>query len=196
MNKIIYLDEFNYFRGVSIFLVVLEHMLILFGLYADCDQFKCCDKLYIYRSLAVVVWGGTALFVFISGFLFYYVFYQRGFKYIEFMKKKVKKIFFPYVFMMVNLIILKFISRYIIFYTPWNSIKDFINDTFFFWSFWYIPFIMLVFASSIIYLYFIKKKFKYKILILFISMIISMVVGRYNYSIMGPLSRPRSENLS
>ena len=39
---------------------------------------------------------GSAFFVFISGFLFYSIFYKRGFDYKKFMISKIKKVFCPY----------------------------------------------------------------------------------------------------
>lgn len=182
MKQIAYLDEFNYFRGVSIFLVVLEHMLMIFGLVVNSAWFVNDDSLHIYRCIANVVWGGTALFVFISGFLFYYIFYQRGFKYKEFINKKIKNVFSPYIFMVFWLILLNVIYRYIISDHHWRSLEDFVVNTFFYWSFWYVPFIMLVFACSKLYLYFIEMNCRYKTMVLIISMLISLFIGRYNYS--------------
>ena len=69
------------------------------------------------------IWGDTALFVFISGFLFYYIFYQRGFDYKLFLKNVEKQ-------------------------APSYN-KDWLRlNVFWYCAFWYIPFISVVFIAS------------------------------------------------
>ena len=48
------------------------------------------------RAFDALVQGDTAFFVFISGFLFYKIFYKRGFEYKTFLKGKFFKVFLPW----------------------------------------------------------------------------------------------------
>lgn len=72
-----YLHSLEYFRGVAIVFIVAGHCYVL----SDW-QFPTVLE----RSLANVLTASTALFVFISGFLFHHVFYPR-FNYVKFIKK-------------------------------------------------------------------------------------------------------------
>ena len=55
-------------------------------------------------------------------------------------------------------------------------------DTFFYWSFWYVPFIMLVFFLSPMYIHFIEASFKLKVFILVGSLLNSLLIGRDNFN--------------
>ena len=78
-----HLDEFDYLRGTGIFFVVWGHMTQLVGEYNFLDNYAKFSKM-----IAFTVQGTTAVFVFISGFMFYWVYYKRGFDYKTFLKSK------------------------------------------------------------------------------------------------------------
>ena len=78
------LVAFDYFRGVAILFIVAGHS---YGPWVI-DSFG-------ERVLANIISGGSTLFVFISGFFFHFVFYEK-FNFREFLKKKAKYVFLPY----------------------------------------------------------------------------------------------------
>lgn len=89
-----YFYEINYFRGVSIFFIVWGHILgLLYSIYPSSAK---TQLYFFYRTFGAVVQGDTAFFVFISGFLFYKVFYLKGFNYKVFVKSKVLKVLLPW----------------------------------------------------------------------------------------------------
>ena len=71
-----FFDELDLFRGFAIFLIVLGHMFGQITLYIE--NYWKSDWTFLYRYYSVLMGGGTTFFVFISGFLFYSVFYVRG----------------------------------------------------------------------------------------------------------------------
>ena len=169
-----YYDEINYFRGLVIFLIVWSHMKTLVWSGYDPSSLNTSWE-FVRRLFSVLVTGNTAMFVFISGFLFYAIFYKRGFDYKTFIKGKILKVFVPWFL----------ISTVFLFYRVYRGHGD-LTDThfviyggYFYWSFWYIPFIMLVFFVSPLYLKFIELSKKSQFLILGLSTIISMCLGRH-----------------
>ena len=75
------------FRAIAILFVVTGHFLNLIG--------KHSDSFYgLFVSNFIL--GGTILFVFISGFLFHHVFYDK-YEFSYFITGKIKKVFFPYI---------------------------------------------------------------------------------------------------
>ncbi|MCD8338976.1 MAG: hypothetical protein LUC43_02065, partial [Burkholderiales bacterium] len=73
-----YYPSINLFRGLSILFIVWGHMVQVFSRPEMIDKLFETDWLFLNRYFNVYVVGGTAYFVFISGFLFYAVFYKRG----------------------------------------------------------------------------------------------------------------------
>lgn len=142
-----FLYEINYFRGVAILLIVLGHMrgyvVNNFNVHLSVNAIKNNYRYFVAYE-EVLITGATAFFVFISGFLFYHIFYQRGFNYKNFIKKKVQNIFIPYI-IMVSLLFLLLLC---------NEINLHINSDFILHNllmagaFWYIPFIMVIFLFS------------------------------------------------
>ena len=144
-----WLEEFDYFRGVCIFCIVYQHVLQHMGIDAVLDG----TGNPVYRALYVLIYQSTLLFVFISGFLFHRVFYA-DFNYVRFMKNKVQKIFCPYLTIATALLIVGAAYKFFVLHTPITA-KTFIH-AYFYGSFWYIPFIMLVFLTAHIHLGFLK----------------------------------------
>lgn len=84
--KIVFIDNF---RALAIFLIVAGHMYWLaFPIFPPPDG-------YLINVLLNLITGGTAYFVFISGFLYYHVFYKR-LTYSVFIFKKVENVMIPY----------------------------------------------------------------------------------------------------
>ena len=70
-----YLNFINYFRGFAILLIVMGH---LFEITKVFDYNNPQLNSLFTKICFPLITGGTALFVFISGFLFHHIFYARG----------------------------------------------------------------------------------------------------------------------
>jgi probable poly-beta-1,6-N-acetyl-D-glucosamine export protein len=176
------LNQFDYFRAIAILIIVAGH-----SIYNVFEVNTFAEKL-----LVTLVQGGTALFVFISGFFFHYVFYQT-FNYKKFMRKKFLNVFVPYctmttVAMIVYCIFFDHLSAYV----PrvigetngWYALsKLYINHLQYGTitaPYWYIPFIMMMFALSPFFVRYIKLEMILRIGINFVFLLISMVIFRPN----------------
>ncbi|MGR5318937.1 acyltransferase family protein [Vibrio sp. DNB22_19_1] len=82
-----YLNSFTHFRAIAIIFIVAAHLYNAAGI-----QFDSFGSVFFQNLIA----GGTSLFVFISGFLFFRVF-CRQFDFKTFYKNKIRYIFIPYV---------------------------------------------------------------------------------------------------
>jgi hypothetical protein len=180
---VIYLKSFNYFRGISILFIVGGHCISLAGWSIN----SLLEKIFIN-----LLYGGSVLFVFISGFLFHHVFY-RNFDYRIFLKKKIKNVFIPYLVLSAAPII------YYVFYKGTGSgiYSDYIFSqqegvyyqyirpiVMFLWSgttmtaYWYIPFIMIVFLLSPLFIAYIELRPITQIIILSILLIVAVFMHR------------------
>lgn len=171
-----YLNYINYFRGFAILMVVLGHFV-----YANSEN-------EIGKLIGVILKGGTGPFVFISGFLFYHIFYKRGFNYKKFMINKIKNVLLPYTVIIFPALIYCVLSygvnsnlyktnklAYILLYYYSGSA---LLPT------WYIPFAMFLFLASPLFIKFIKISKTKQERIIFASLIISMIVQRPVYNLL------------
>jgi len=185
-----YINSINYFRGIAIIFIVFGHC---FGV-AD----------FIYTSIAGktilnLTRGGTSFFVFISGFLFHHIFYEK-FKFKPFLTKKIKFVLLPYLILAtipiaylllrIGISFMYSSSSVILQYETLLSfpiLKHYFTgvDTGF-KGYWYIPFIMVVFAISPIYIRFIKLSLKTQILVALFLLICAVLIHRGTYT--SPLS--------
>ena len=174
-----FLNSINYFRGIAIILIVLGHCYGLSGWNISNNVEK------IFYSLTL---NGSVYFVFISGFLYYHIFYQR-FNYKKFMLKKIQFVLVPYlvcsaipildavffdgggVFLPAGLRDRPFLA--IIWYLITGRIFD---------SYWYIPMAMLLFAISPLINLIIKsdRVLKAILFLLPISLIVHRPVANIN----------------
>lgn len=177
------------FRGVSIIFIVFSH----------CYDVGICSFSQNDHILAKIfkniVSGGSAFFVFISGFLFLII-YKSNKVYFDFLSKKIKYVYLPFFFFA------SFDFVYIIFKIFYNYINptsksqyycdallnfDFISVYFVGGSFitqgilWYVPFIMAVYLLSPFFLFYSKLRIDSKLYIFSFSSLISLVLFR-NYS--------------
>lgn len=125
-----------YFRAIAILLIVAGHSY-------DLASIQFANPLDVATS--VLLKGNTAIFVFISGFFFDYV-YRKNYTYLSFIKGKAQKTLFPY-------LVLTFLAELVFWElqggeTPAQKIyKDLLlGDTF--QAYWYIPFILIMFALA------------------------------------------------
>jgi surface polysaccharide O-acyltransferase-like enzyme len=174
------------FRGLSIIFVVFSHCY-----YLGICVFGHNENIFaqIFRNF---ISGSSAFFVFISGFLFLSI-YKSNNDYKKKLYKKIKFVYYPFLifisFDLVYLIfrvILSFISDDSNFTYYWDRILkfDFVStyivgkSLFTFGVLWYIPFIMLVYILSPIFLFYSRYNFSFKISILLISFLISFLIFR------------------
>jgi len=175
------LNYFDYFRGVAILLIVAGH---------------CFSPWYINTLpemvIANLITGGTALFVFISGFFFHHVYYPK-FQYRNFLIKKAKIVFMPYLILssiafILFEILLNQHNVYIIGDT--NSISNSMILFFkYLWTgriltaYWYVPFIMIIFSMSPLFIQYIKLSVVMQLTILSILFVGSMLIQRPLYNL-------------
>jgi peptidoglycan/LPS O-acetylase OafA/YrhL len=180
-TRLIYID---YFRAISILLIVAGHS------YNNWNRDATSELL-----VASIITGGTALFVFISGFFFHNTFYPK-FQFTNFLAKKATNIFTPYLLMTAIFLIIAFTINCKI---PEQFVKfdhNIINviGTFIQYiitgraltGYWYITFIMIVFAISPVFIKFIELNRNSQISIFFALTLLSMYVQRPMYN-MNPI---------
>ena len=98
MQKKDFLNYIHYFRGLAILFIVGLHAAVILNWGERVDQRK---------ALIVLFNNGTVLFVFIAGFLFYYL-NQYKFDYKDYLKKKFLYVIIPYLLISIPAILDKF----------------------------------------------------------------------------------------
>lgn len=181
-TKSAYLKEFDYFRGIAILIVVFWHMIVILGEH----EFLMNGYAEFSKLISFTFNCSTGLFVFISGFMFYWVYYRRGFRYGAFLHGKFNNLFRPYfliatIFSLTHLIYGAYTGRL----AEWNfwidnAVERFFLDTWMYWSFWYMPFIAVVFILSPVYLKFIRLRIDLQFFLLAVNLLMSCSVGRDN----------------
>lgn len=155
-----FLDSFNYFRGIAILYIVAGHTYYISRWYAD-ERWE--------RLLTNLTSGGTILFVFISGFLFHHVFYPK-FRYRSFVLKKLKNVLVPYIVLSAVPITIYLINQkgpfgYFFFNHEPGVWNQYIRPAIRYYyigaaqaPYWYIPFIILTFMLSPLHAGYIRLK--------------------------------------
>jgi len=176
-----YLHSFNYFRGIAIVIIVAGHCLYMSGW--DVDR-------SVEKWLANLVLGGTTLFVFISGFLFHHI-YSARFNYRKFMSTKIKNVLTPYLLIslpyVLYTVLVKGTGPYAehIFSPEPGLYGSYVRPiALYLWTgrmleaYWYIPFIMVVFALSPLIMAFIRLRPSMRLLILALLLTLSLFIQR------------------
>lgn len=174
------LNSFSYFRAVAIILIVAGH----------CFELMAVNKnTQLEKLLFSLIDGGSALFVFISGFLFYHVFYKK-YNFIKFVKHKFIKIFIPYLVIGIPIslfYVLKQKTWYSGFFLPdgIGIFNTYIEPLFWYivtgkmlGPYWYIPFIMLMFMLSALHIRFIELSLKNQLVITLIFTVMATIVHK------------------
>ncbi|QYJ78604.1 acyltransferase family protein [Shewanella acanthi] len=160
--------EFTYMRGIAIIFIVLGH-----SIYNSGEGFPLL--------LENLLRGGTALFVFISGYFFHRIFY-KDFDYGKFMKNKVQNVLYP--FLIVSFVgLFCFVLRWIFLeHQPVEKVLLYIYYTvrngYILYPHWYIPFIMAVFLFSPIFLWFIRCSQQMRWTLFIISCVVAILMHR------------------
>lgn len=174
------LNHFDYFRAIAILIIVAGH-----NIYNVFDVDTTAEKL-----LVTLVQGGTALFVFISGFFFYHVFYPK-FDYFKFMRKKILNVLMPYItmtsiamasYMMLHARLDTYVPSVIAKTNGWYDLGKIYLSHLLFGTitapYWYIPFIMILFALSPLFIRYIKLNLIARIGVNVAFLLLSMVIFR------------------
>jgi len=176
----------EYFRAVAIVLIVTGHCYAVAWTHFV-DEAPLADSINWLSVLMALITGGTAYFVFISGFLYRQVFYERT-TYGDFMYKKALYVGLPYVALATPLTLAEMaldgasatLVRHGEAY-PRSYFVDFITifstgrmDI----AYWYIPFIFIVFLASPLFDRFIRLANAQKLAVLGISILIALWVHR------------------
>jgi len=177
----LYLNSINYFRGISIVFIVAGHC---YGL----AQWNIDTPLQ--KTLMNLITGGTIFFVFISGFLFHHIFYRK-FDFRRFMTQKVKNVLSPYL-----LFFLIAVSCYTFGTYEWPWKYHFFIDKpgwyygyarpflLYLWTgrivtaYWYIPFIMIVFSMSPVFILFINARPVVQYAVFLFTLSVSLIIHR------------------
>jgi surface polysaccharide O-acyltransferase-like enzyme len=173
-------------RGISIILIVFSH----------CYEFSIItfaqNKSILAKMFRDTVSGGSAFFVFVSGFLFLSI-YKSNLNYFEFLFKKFKYVYIPFFFFISFDLLYIFIRIGFNYATTnsssdhyWNALINFeFGATYFLGKsfvtlgiLWYVPFIMLMYSLSPFFLFYSKLKFTFKVVILFLCFIVSFFLFR------------------
>ncbi len=151
------LNYINIFRGLAILLIIAGHTL------------QIGSKGSWINNLSFEIWaGGTALFIFISGFLFQHLSYK--FEYKNYMKKKWTNVIIPYILTAVPGILLCFFVP-LKYGNPFDGLNPVMQIGVFLTTgrvhnvpAWFIPMIVIFFILSYILLWLEKKNILYKLL--------------------------------
>lgn len=170
------LNYFDYFRAIAIVFIIAGHCFHPWNINTQTEM-----------VIANLISGGSALFVFISGFFFHCIFYPK-FQLKKFLIKKTKNVFSPYIILssvgfIIFIVVLKLPNPYIS-----GNLDTFSNSVYLYFkyiwtgrvitAYWYIPFIMMVFLCSPIFLKYIEMSKKKQFYIFIPLITISILVGR------------------
>lgn len=173
-----FLNSLNHFRAIAIVLIVAGHCTHLATVTFDT---------FGQRVFGNLIHGGTALFVFISGFLFHHIFYQR-YRFKKFISSKIKKVLLPYTLLSVLSIAIQLVNRkghYSSFAPTGSFVNDYLEPAFNYYitgasaiAYWYIPFAMLLFLLSPLHVAFIQLPIKKQALITGLLFVVSLFLHR------------------
>ena len=160
--------EFDYFRGITISLIVLVHSFTIIT--SD-----------IPISAVNLLVGSSCLFVFMSGFFFHRI-YSENFDYKKFILKKTRNVAVPCFVFSVIIVAIKIVAWTIVYRQTGEQVMTVLLEQmsrgYVFWPYWYIPFIMLVFFFSPVHVWFAKLEVSKQIPIFLMSTVAANYVHR------------------
>ncbi|WP_241908557.1 acyltransferase family protein [Enterovibrio norvegicus] len=182
IDRIMFLQSISNYRALAIMMIVSVHV-YPYGLE------NTTGYLSVIKNLLS---NSTALFVFISGFMFHHVF-MRNYNYKKFIKSKLERVFSPYLFLSTLAIALLFITN-----NGYFSENFYDSDTRFFSSsdssfitivkyyltgrmltaYWYIPFAILLFVCAPLHRKYGLLSMNKQIAIFLLFSIVSLFVHR------------------
>jgi len=160
--------EFDYMRAVTIILIVLGH-----SVYNSGKGFPLL--------LENLLRGGTAVFVFISGFFLHAIFAKR-FEYRAFVLKKIQNVYVPFLFVssvgLLSLIAIWVFRDHLPAERVGINVFHTVKNFYVLYPHWYIPFIMVVFLLTPLFLVYLKRPVKVQIILLVAASLLAMFVHR------------------
>lgn len=175
-----YLNSINIYRALAIVFIIAPHIF-----YVSDINLNSFPGQTVYNFFT----GSTANFVFISGFLFYHVFYKKN-RINVFFGKKVRRLLIPYTLFSILPILLK-IKEEPAYWKDYLNLgnegvfNEYIIPFFAFYlsgdhmiAYWYIPFAMLTFALYPLHKKFIEQPFKIQLVILVTWYICALFIHR------------------
>lgn len=169
------LDYVEYFRALAIILIVSGH-----AFDAAWARFaEDANSVSWMNFIPALINGGTLYFVFISGFLYRHVFFER-ISYGAFMKKKAQQVGMPYLVLGIPLALVHMYAAG--FYVTVFKHGEVYNQNLFMnmvvelstgsmmIAYWYIPFIFIVFAASPLFDRFIRLPIAWRVGVFLISL--------------------------
>ena len=181
------LHSINHFRALAICLIVSAHSAPICGLAFDSVLSMTIINLMV---------GCTSLFVFISGFLFHHIFYPR-YKYGPFFSKKVSLLAVPYTLLgifPITVLVMFFKDQALFggFFQPQGdgivqqyvipALKYYITGAFNV-GYWYIPFVLLLFATSPLHVRFVHLSQRVQLSIIGIGILVACFIHRPLHSL-------------
>lgn len=156
----------DYFRAIAIVLIVAGHSYDVSGIRLGTG---------FDNTLSDLIKGSTALFVFISGFIFDYVYSDR-YSYRSFVLDRSKKLLIPYCLLTINAGFM--FSNWAAGGLSWDQLFRYfvLGDTF--QAYWYIPFILLMFALAPLYRLFMDLRTSHQAAIIIGGVILGGLVQR------------------
>jgi surface polysaccharide O-acyltransferase-like enzyme len=179
-----HLKLFDYFRGLAILFIVAGHSCVYWAM-----------ESFYEKVFANLITGGTIFFVFISGFLFHHVFYPK-FQYQQFMVKKLKYVLLPY-----TILTLTGVGCFVFYLDRPPYAEVFITNQINSWylyillciqywwtgsildAYWYIPFIMIIFALSPVFIKQIQLPIKVQLGLFIFLLCLSSFVQRPTHNL-------------
>ena len=172
-----FFNGINNFRALAIFLIVFGHCFWI----ANWQPESTWQQVYLY-----MLPGGTFFFAFISGFLFAHL-NVTTFRYADFIGKKWRYIASPYLCIAIPLIIFAVIVQYPgyfidqrdgFYYQYLQPFAQYLLTGRVLTGYWYIPFIMLVFALSPVLVRFYYLSSKVQLALVSLLLLLAMFVHR------------------
>ena len=171
------------FRGLAILVIIAGHISYVSGMQADTIE---------ERVLLNLLRGGTALFVFISGFLFYYL-YPDAFDWQRFLRQKLSFVVLPY--LVTSALPVAYYAARFTDWTPlhgatglsalWEPARDFLGRACTFLAngshvvgYWYVPFIMVMFVVSPLFRWYGRLGLAPRLAIMALGTALSMLIHR------------------
>ena len=169
---------FDYFRAFAILFIVLGHC------------YNAWQRDTAWESTFVnLVSGNTALFVFISGFFFHHVYFPK-YHYWRFIKNKTVNVFIPYLLLSLLFMAIYYLRTGDVFMA--TVLQEFFGPQLnqdgqvlmnlltgrTLWAYWYVPFVMLVFLLSPVFIRFIGLSTKVQLALTMVLFLVAMFVHR------------------
>ena len=175
------MNSFHYFRAIAILTIIAGHCVPISG---------WGESRFLERAMANIVIGGASLFVFVAGFLFHHIFYQK-FYYLKFVGKRASKILIPYFVLSLIAIAYYFYrgslpyEKYFTFSNEPGIYSSYIKPTLLYlWTgrvlvaYWFIPFAMVMTILSPLHVWLIRRPLYTQLLVFFVSLAVSMMIHR------------------